>query len=128
MSSDSATLIIKDLTLRLPDGRPLFSGLNATFSRQFTGIVGPNGSGKSTLSRLITGLSAPDGGNLFINGDPVSPAQLGQHYSAVFSDFYLFEKMYGIDYEAKNGEIDHYLNVLHLEEKVRIEQGVLNTI
>lgn len=41
MSSDSATLIIKDLTLHLPDGRPLFTGLNATFSRQFTGIVGP---------------------------------------------------------------------------------------
>lgn len=62
MSSDNATLIIKDLTLRLPDGRPLFSGLNATFSRQFTGIVGPNGSGKSMLAQIMAGrLSASEG-------------------------------------------------------------------
>lgn len=64
MSSDNATLIIKDLALRLPDGRPLFSGLNATFSRQFTGIVGPNGSGKSMLAQIMAGRLAPSAGSV----------------------------------------------------------------
>lgn len=62
MGIDNATLIIKDLALRLPDGRPLFSGLNATFSRQFTGIVGPNGSGKSMLAQIMAGRQAPSAG------------------------------------------------------------------
>jgi ATPase subunit of ABC transporter with duplicated ATPase domains len=64
MSSDNATLIIKDLTLRLPDGRPLFSELNATFSRQFTGIVGPNGSGKSMLAQIMAGRLTASGGSV----------------------------------------------------------------
>ncbi len=64
MSIDNGTLIIKDLALRLPDGRPLFSGLNATFSRQFTGIVGPNGSGKSMLAQIMAGCLAPSTGSI----------------------------------------------------------------
>lgn len=69
MSSDNATLIIKDLALRLPDGRPLFSGLNATFSRQFTGIVGPNGSGKSMLAQIMAGRLAPSAGSVQCAGN-----------------------------------------------------------
>ncbi|WP_379133784.1 cyclic peptide export ABC transporter [Paenibacillus sp. sgz500958] len=113
------------------EGEKVFSvgPLDYSFrSGEITFITGGNGSGKSTLSRLITGLYAPDSGTLYINGDAVSPAQLGQHFAAVFSDFYLFEKLYGIDYDAKSGEMEHYLNVLHLDEKVRIKQGALNTI
>ncbi|MBF7142651.1 MULTISPECIES: ATP-binding cassette domain-containing protein [Pseudomonas] len=68
MSSDNATLIIKNLTLRLPDGRPLFSGLNATFSRQFTGIVGPNGSGKSMLAQIMAGRLAASEGSVQCTG------------------------------------------------------------
>jgi ATPase subunit of ABC transporter with duplicated ATPase domains len=70
MSHDTATLIIKDLTLRLPDGRALFSGLNATFCRQFTGIVGPNGSGKSMLAGLMAGRLAPSEGSVQYAGSP----------------------------------------------------------
>lgn len=68
MSSDNATLILKNLTLRLPDGRPLFSGLNATFSRQFTGIVGPNGSGKSMLAQIMAGRLAASEGSVQCDG------------------------------------------------------------
>ncbi|WP_068774888.1 cyclic peptide export ABC transporter [Paenibacillus sp. FJAT-26967] len=91
-------------------------------------ITGGNGSGKSTLAKLITGLYVPAQGEILINGEKVSAAQLGQQYSAIFSDFHLFEKMYGIDYKSKQKDIEHFLKVLHLEDKVQIQDGVFQSI
>ncbi len=42
----------------------LFSNLNLSFSRGWTGIVGPNGSGKTTLSRLVCGRLDPLSGRV----------------------------------------------------------------
>ena len=36
------------------------------------GVVGDNGAGKSTLVKIITGYHQPDGGQLFMDGQPVS--------------------------------------------------------
>lgn len=38
-------------------------------------ILGPNGAGKSTLLSVLAGLRAPDTGAVWINGQPVNPAQ-----------------------------------------------------
>lgn len=45
---------VRDVAYSLPDGRVLFSSLNATFGPERTGIVGANGVGKSTFLRLLT--------------------------------------------------------------------------
>lgn len=37
------------------------------------GVIGPNGSGKSTLLRLLGLIEKPDRGEIFYNGQPVSP-------------------------------------------------------
>lgn len=39
---------------------------------EVVGLVGENGAGKSTLVRIITGAIRPDGGELEVNGDPVT--------------------------------------------------------
>lgn len=39
---------------------------------EFISIVGPSGCGKSTLLRLITGLDAPDSGELWVGADPIT--------------------------------------------------------
>lgn len=39
---------------------------------EFISIVGPSGCGKSTLLRLITGLDAPDRGELWVGADPIT--------------------------------------------------------
>lgn len=47
---------------------------NVTFSvepGEFFGIIGPNGSGKSTLLKMISGVAAPDGGDIRLNGKPI---------------------------------------------------------
>ena len=60
-------------------------------------IIGGNGSGKTTLAKLLTGLYQPDKGRILINGQTIEPSTLGELYSVVFSDFYLFEKIYNLD-------------------------------
>jgi len=39
---------------------------------RFLTILGPSGSGKTTLLRMIAGFDRPTGGEIFINGEPVS--------------------------------------------------------
>ena len=91
-------------------------------------ITGGNGSGKSTLAKLLTGLYVPSKGYIILNGNRVSGRELSEKYSGVFSDFYLFDKLYGIDYKDKEGEIRKYLEILQLDNKVRIKEGKFDTI
>ncbi len=103
--------------------------VNSIFrSGEITFITGGNGSGKSTLAKLITGLYCPDEGELLINGTKILPGDLSQFFSAVFSDYYLFEKLYGIDYKEKDEDISRYLKLLRIEDKIKITDGVLSTV
>ncbi|MFZ5987761.1 MAG: cyclic peptide export ABC transporter [Bacillota bacterium] len=103
--------------------------INIVFhSGEITFITGGNGSGKSTLAKLITGLYVPDKGCITVNKSRINPEKLGQKYSAVFSDFHLFEKLYGLNYEEKQKDIENYLKIMQLEEKVDVRDGNLSTI
>ncbi|MCY9530253.1 MULTISPECIES: cyclic peptide export ABC transporter [Paenibacillus] len=102
--------------------------INCVFqSGEITFITGGNGSGKSTMAKLLTGLYKPDCGEISVNGKEITYDQLSQNYSAIFSDFYLFDKLYGVDYSAKENEIKHFLKILLLNEKVHIQNGKLST-
>jgi putative pyoverdin transport system ATP-binding/permease protein len=93
-------------------------------------IIGGNGSGKSTLAKLITGLYAPESGTIELNGKPVTPDNVEwyrQHFSAVFSDFYLFDSYLGFDRDTLDSEVSDYLKELQLSHKVSVKDGVLST-
>jgi len=90
-------------------------------------ITGGNGSGKSTLAKLLTGLYEPDGGTIMLNKKIVSGRELGYYYSAIFGDYHLFDRLYGIDWEDKKEQISHYLERLNLQDKVKIQNGVFST-
>lgn len=93
-------------------------------------IVGGNGSGKSTLAKLITGLYAPEAGEICLNGKPIHSANqewYRQHFSVIFSDFYLFDRLLGLDSFDLDQDAQTYLKQLQLDRKVRIEQGKLST-
>lgn len=96
-------------------------------SKRIIFITGGNGSGKSTLAKLITGLYAPHSGEILINGKKTSSKVLQKHFSVIFSDFYLFDSLYGIQCKDKEMEIDEYLELFHLKDRVEIKDGKFNT-
>lgn len=128
----------KDLKLELRDveyeyknnNGNLFSvgPFNYTFqSGEIVYITGGNGSGKSTMAKLLSGLYKPDKGAVLLNNEPIDSRELGEYFTTVFSDFYLFDRLYGTRYEEKKDEIDHYLKLLKLEGKINFSDGSVNS-
>src|SRR5688572_3650361 len=76
MSTMSARLQVRDVTVRFPLGRDTVTALrDVTFDiapGEFCAVVGPSGCGKSTLLRLIAGLATPTEGRVSIRGEDSS--------------------------------------------------------
>ena len=93
-------------------------------------IVGGNGSGKTTLAKLLLGIYAPEGGEILLDGEPVTDAsrdRYRQHFSVVFSDFFLFDSMLGLESAELDTQAAGYLETLHLQHKVKVVDGRLST-
>lgn len=93
-------------------------------------LVGGNGSGKTTLAKLLTGLYAPDEGTVHLNGEKITDEtrdEYRQLFSAIFSDFYLFESLLGLNTGALDEQALQYLRRLHLDRKVQVIDGMLST-
>ncbi|AHY54311.1 ABC-F family ATP-binding cassette domain-containing protein [Bradyrhizobium japonicum] len=63
-----ASIILSNLSLSTPDGRPLLSDLNLTFGTERAALVGRNGVGKTTLLASIAGERGPQSGRVLVNG------------------------------------------------------------
>lgn len=93
-------------------------------------IVGGNGSGKSTLAKLITGLYTPEMGEIHLDEQLIDADRqewYRQHFSVVFADFYLFDRLLGLNQDDLDMQAQLYLQRLRLDRKVTVTQGRLST-
>src|SRR6185369_3809620 len=93
-------------------------------------LTGGNGSGKTTLAKLMIGLYTPESGELRFNGEVVSDEMMDhyrQHFSVVFSDFYLFDTFLGLKADELDDKARQYLRQLQLDHKVDVKDGALST-
>ena len=69
-------IAVRDLRFRFADGgRELFHGLSLTIRKgERIGIRGASGAGKTTLFNLLLGLYEPSGGEIAIDGTPLTAA------------------------------------------------------
>jgi putative ATP-binding cassette transporter len=115
---DSETFVLGPLDLTLTPGETIF-------------LVGGNGSGKTTLAKLLLGLYVPERGELCLDGVPVTDQNRDlyrQLFSAVFTDFFLFDRLLGLDGADLGEKGARYLEELHLDRKVQLEGRQLSTL
>jgi putative ATP-binding cassette transporter len=105
------------------------------FSATFTAgetvfISGGNGSGKSTFMRLLTSLYWPKDGYIAVDGQPVTHEDVESYralFTAVFSEYHLFKKLYGVAPEALV-EIPDLLKLFEIEDKTELIDGTFTTV
>ena len=93
-------------------------------------MAGGNGSGKTTFAKLLTGLYVPENGEIRVDGRNLTEAtreSYRQHFSVIFSDFYVFESLMGLESPDLDEQARSYLDQLQLSHKVKVENGKFST-
>lgn len=93
-------------------------------------LVGGNGSGKTTLLKVLTGLYAPAAGSLLVNGVPLQPSNVQAYremIAAIFGDFHLFKKLYGLSEDALK-DLPALLSQMRIADKVSCVGRSLSTL
>ncbi len=105
--------------------------LNFTIKRgEIIFIYGGNGSGKTTFINALLGISKSNSGTIRFNGTELSTTNYEEYrtlFSVVFSDFYLFEELYGFD-NISESEVNDYLKMFELNEKVSFKNNSFSSI
>ena len=94
-------------------------------------IIGGNGSGKSTLVKVLSGLYQPLRGDVRLAGTMITDANrewYREHFSVIFSDFYLFKKLLGHSDSQVHSLAPQYLRLLHLDHKVTVRDRTFSTL
>lgn len=109
-------------------GEPAFAvgPLNFSLHRGETVmLVGGNGAGKSTLLKLVTGLYHPTSGAIYVDGRKLHPEDYAEHrkrFSAVFSDYHLFARLYGME-NVDEERVNALIQLMGLQDKTSFRNG-----
>ena len=116
----------------VPGQEPFVLGpLNLTIrAGEIVFIVGGNGSGKSTLVKVLTSLYLPTSGKLSVDGVQLEPGNIPAYrelISAIFGDFHLFKKLYGLSAASKS-EVERLLEEMQLASKTTFSGEGFSTL
>jgi putative ATP-binding cassette transporter len=93
-------------------------------------VTGGNGAGKSTFLKLLTGLYKPEGGVIRLDGEPLDPRNYARYrsmFSAVFTDYHLFRRLYGLG-TPENAVLADLLKTMEIDKKVAVQDREFDTI
>ena len=129
------TLSLNDIIYHYPEHESIdgfnFGPFNYTFEAgKVYFIRGKNGSGKTTLVRVLLGLYIPTSGDIFVDDTLVMQPTSSNYrdlFAVVFSDFYLFKKLYGLA-QSKIEEAQSLIELLRLEDKVSVLNAGFDTL
>jgi putative ATP-binding cassette transporter len=88
-------------------------------------IIGGNGCGKTTFLKALTMLYRPTSGNIHVDGELIDNANYLEYrelYSAIFYDFHLFDKLYGLE-NVDPKRINDLLSVMHIQNKTEFRDN-----
>lgn len=123
-----STLRLENGLFAYPESESSFQvgPLNLEFRRgTSTFLVGGNGCGKSTLLKLLTGLYPLQHGRISLDGETVTADSIDAYrelYTCIFSDFHLFDRLYGLG-ERDPAEVQRLIERMGLAEKVSYRDG-----
>jgi len=132
LSADWAEIRLSAVTYRYPGNAAFALGpLDLTVKHgELIFVVGHNGAGKSTLIRVLIGLLAPTSGGIAVDAVEVGTANRRRYramFSAVLSDFFLFEQVFtpdnGVDDDVQAQQL---LARLQLGDVVSVRDGTLS--
>lgn len=117
----------------------VLNGITFTALQHVTGIIGPNGAGKTTLLRMIAGITNCSGGEIaFENseGEQIANKQIRIGYLpqdfGLIRNYTLCEHMeyfaciMGMEKEKWKENIDHVLDMVHLNDQKDVKCGKLS--
>ncbi|MBL4772862.1 MAG: cyclic peptide export ABC transporter [Alcanivoracaceae bacterium] len=117
-NNGSYKFAIGPLNLKITQGENIF-------------ICGGNGSGKSTFAKVLVGLYHAQGGKITFANQQINPENLQwyrNHFSTIFSDFYLFDHILDSNGElVVNDEVIKHLEKLELADKVEVIDGKISS-
>ncbi len=118
---------------RSPDGSVDFrlGPVDAVVKRgEILFLVGGNGSGKTTFLKLLTALYVPEQGVISVDSTAVTPRNVQSYrhlFSAIFSDFHLFDRLYGLR-EIDPARVEQLLELMQISGKTTFRDGRFSTI
>ena len=111
------TFVVGPIDFRFQRGEVLF-------------IVGGNGSGKSTFLKLLARLYEPEHGFILWDGNAVGPDNVRDYrqlFSAIFSDFHLFDRLYGFR-QVAGADVEGLIREVRMAEKVTFSGERFSTL
>ena len=93
-------------------------------------ITGGNGSGKSTFLRVLSGIYAPESGEIILDGRHIDNSNRDDYralMSAIFFDYHLFRRLYGVP-DPDPGEVNRLLELFRLSAKTGLVDGEFRTL
>lgn len=130
--SDFEKIEVRDISFSYPHNRSdmgsdfIAGPFEVTINRgELLFIIGGNGSGKSTFIKLLTGLYYPDKGNFYVDSSKIDRTNYSAYrelFSAIFTDFHLFDKLYGVK-NSDAEKVSYWIEKMKMQDKVQYRDG-----